>query len=83
MQALDLVHIDGRSTDYVFKHALVRDALYESLLTERRQELHARIAEEIEHRSGNRLAEVAEILAYHYSQTNHAEQSLRLPLLGW
>jgi hypothetical protein len=32
--------------------------------------LHARIAEEIEHRSGNRLAEVAEILAYHYSHTS-------------
>ena len=70
MQALDLVRTDGGSTDYVFKHALVRDALYESLLTERRQGLHARIAEEIEHRSGNRLAEVAEILAYHYSHTS-------------
>jgi class 3 adenylate cyclase len=70
MQALDLVRTDGGSTGYVFKHALVRDALYESLLTERRQGLHARIAEEIEHRSGNRLAEVAEILAYHYSRTS-------------
>jgi hypothetical protein len=69
IQALDLVHTDGGSTDYVFKHALVRDALYESLLTERRQGLHARIAEEIEYRSGNRLTEVAEILAYHYSHT--------------
>lgn len=29
---------------YVFKHALVRDAAYESLLKRRRQELHARIA---------------------------------------
>ena len=70
MQALDLVHTDGGSTDYVFKHALARESLYESLLTERRQGLHARIAEEIEHRSGNRLAEVAEILAYHYSHTS-------------
>jgi hypothetical protein len=70
MQSLDLVHTEGGSTDYVFKHALVRDALYENLLTERRQGLHARIAEEIDHRSGNRLAEVAEILAYHYSHTS-------------
>jgi predicted ATPase len=70
MQALDLVHTDGGSTGYVFKHALVRESLYESLLTERRQGLHAGIAEEIEHRSGNRLAEVAEILAYHYSHTS-------------
>ena len=70
IQALDLVHTDGGSTGYVFKHALVRESLYESLLTERREGLHARIAEEIEHRSGNRLAEVAEILAYHYSHTS-------------
>src|SRR5262249_24193949 len=34
--------------------------------------LHFRIAKEIERRSGNRLIEVAEALAYHYSQTDHA-----------
>ena len=33
---------------YMFKHALVRDAAYESLLKRRRQELHARIATSIE-----------------------------------
>ena len=35
---------------YVFKHALVRDAAYESLLKRRRQELHARIADLRAHR---------------------------------
>ena len=58
-----------------FKHALVRDALYQSLLTERRKALHAKIAEEIERRSGNRLAEVAEVLAHHYSQTNRVDKA--------
>ena len=83
MQALDLVHLDGRSSDYVFKHALVRDALYQSLLTERRQALHSKIAEEIERRSGNRLAEVAEVLAHHYSQTNQpTKPSLTSPWQG-
>jgi hypothetical protein len=33
---------------YTFKHALVRDAAYGSLLKSRRQELHARIAEALE-----------------------------------
>ena len=32
MQALDLVRRHGKSSDYEFKHALVRDALYQSLL---------------------------------------------------
>ena len=75
IQALDLVHTDIGTTDYVFKHALVRDALYQSLLTERRQELHAKIAQEIERRSGNRITEVAEVLAHHYSQTNNANKA--------
>ena len=70
MQTLDLVHLDGKSREYVFKHALVRDALYQSLLSEPRMALHLKIAVEIERRSGNRLTEVAEVLAHHYSQTD-------------
>ena len=58
-----------------FKHALVRDALYQSLLSEPRKALHLKIAEEIERRSGNRLTEVAEVLAHHYSQTDHADKA--------
>jgi class 3 adenylate cyclase len=72
MASLDLIRVEGKSGGYVFKHALVRDALYQSLLTEARQKLHLKIAQEIEHRSGNRLAEVAEVLAHHYSQTDQA-----------
>lgn len=75
MQALDLVHREAKSDDYAFKHALVRDALYQSLLTGPRIALHLKIAEEIERRSGNRLTEVAEVLAHHYCQTDRAEKA--------
>ena len=75
MQALDLVLRQSKSDDYAFKHALVRDALYQSLLTEPRKSLHLKIAEEIERRSGNRLTEVAEVLAYHYGQTDRTEKT--------
>ena len=34
----------------------------------------AKFAEEIERRSGNRLVEVAEVLAHHYSQTDQARK---------
>nr|WP_256470194.1 AAA family ATPase [Bradyrhizobium sp. 157] len=71
MQPLDLVHLEHASGDYTFKHALVRDALYQSLLSDVRTALHAKIAAEIERRSGNRLAEVAEMLAHHYSHAGH------------
>jgi class 3 adenylate cyclase/tetratricopeptide (TPR) repeat protein len=72
MQTLDLVRRERASGDYSFKHALVRDALYQSLLTESRTALHLKIAEEVERRSGNRLTEVAEVLAHHFSQTDLA-----------
>jgi class 3 adenylate cyclase/tetratricopeptide (TPR) repeat protein len=75
MLALDLIHVEGKSGDFVFKHALVRDALYQSLLSERRQALHFKVAEVIEWRSGNRLVEVAEVLAHHYSQTTHEDKA--------
>jgi tetratricopeptide (TPR) repeat protein len=75
MQAIDLVYPEPRSSEYGFKHALVRDALYRSLLTGPRTALHLKVAEEIERRSGNRLTEVAETLAYHYSQTQRDDKA--------
>jgi predicted ATPase len=52
---------------YLFKHALVQDAAYGSLLREPRRALHARIAETLE----NQFAEIAEnqpeLLARHYT----------------
>ena len=44
LQKVELVFPRGtRSGHYIFKHALVRDAAYESLLNRRRQEIHSRI----------------------------------------
>ena len=37
--------------------------------------LHLKIAEEIERRSSNRLTEVAEVLAHHYSQTDGTDKA--------
>ena len=83
MQALDLIRPEGKSSDYAFKHALVRDALFQSLLSEPRKSLHLKIAEEIERRSGNRLTEVAEVLAHHYGQTaRHDKAFVYLSMAG-
>ena len=53
---------------YTFKHALVQDAAYDSLLKSRRQELHARIARVIEERFPNVRATEPEALAQHYTR---------------
>ena len=53
---------------YSFKHVLVRDAAYESLLKSRRQLLHARIAEAIEGRFSALAEAQPEILAHHLTE---------------
>jgi class 3 adenylate cyclase len=75
MHILGLVRPQAESGGYSFKHALVRDALYQSLLTGPRAALHLKIAEEIERRSGNGLSGVVETLAHHYSQTDRADKA--------
>jgi class 3 adenylate cyclase/predicted ATPase len=56
------------TSGYFFKHALVRDAAYESLLHSRRRQLHARIAEVIETRFSSTAQNEPEILAHHYTE---------------
>src|SRR5262245_32038035 len=51
--------------EYTFKHALTHEVAYGGLLAERRRALHARAAETIEARFGDRLAEHVEQLAHH------------------
>jgi class 3 adenylate cyclase len=75
MEALDLVHRDEASGDYVFKHALVRDALYNGLLTGPRVALHLKVAEELERRGANRLFEIAETLAHHYAAAQSVDKA--------
>jgi hypothetical protein len=75
MEALDLIQRVEGSDDYVFKHALVRDALYHGLLSVPRSALHLKVAEELEGRACNRLAEIAETLAHHYAATTRADKA--------
>ena len=53
---------------YTFKHALVRDAAYESLLKSRRQQLHCRIATILRERFPDRAEAEPEVLAHHATE---------------
>jgi predicted ATPase len=63
---------------YLFKHALVQDAAYGTLLREPRRALHARIAETLE----SQFAEIAEsqpeVLARHCTEAGLIEKAARL-----
>jgi tetratricopeptide (TPR) repeat protein len=56
----------GQERSYSFKHALVRDAAYESLLLSRRREWHERIARALEERFPETVANEPELLAHHF-----------------
>jgi class 3 adenylate cyclase len=63
---------------YIFKHALVQDAAYDSLLKSRRQELHAKIARVIEQRFPNIKITEPEVLAHHLTAAGLAEAAIPL-----
>jgi class 3 adenylate cyclase len=77
MESLDLVQRDVKSGDFEFKHVLVRDALYDSLLSSLRSELHLKVANAIELRGATRISEVAEPLAYHFSLSARHDKAFR------
>ncbi len=74
-----LLRRQGTTDDvrYVFKHALVRDAAYNSLLRRRREALHARIAACLEDHFPEIVANEPELLAEHYSEAGLAERAIR------
>ena len=53
--------------EYLFKHALAQEAAYESILFQRRKELHLKTAASIEKIFTERLHEFFGVLSYHYS----------------
>jgi tetratricopeptide (TPR) repeat protein len=61
---------------YSFKHALVRDAAYESLLKSRRQQLHGQIARTLEERFTDIVASQPEIVAYHFTEAGLIEPAV-------
>jgi len=63
---------------YTFKHALVQDAAYDSLLKRRRQELHAKIARAIEDHNPKVAATEPELLAHHYTEAKQPEKAIPL-----
>jgi len=61
---------------YVFKHALVRDAAYGSLLRNARRQLHVRIADALETHSPEVTESQPELLAQHYAEAGLIEKSV-------
>jgi class 3 adenylate cyclase/tetratricopeptide (TPR) repeat protein len=77
LQHVDLIRERRRipELEYMFKHALVQEATYESILAERRRQLHRSVAECVESLFADRLEEFASLLAYHYVRAEDWEKA--------
>jgi class 3 adenylate cyclase/predicted ATPase len=65
----------GKETIYVFKHALVQDAAYDSLLKSKRAEWHGKVAQAIAQHAPETVASEPELLARHYTAAGLAESA--------
>ena len=63
-------------SSYIFKHALVQDAAYGTLLRSRRQRLHARIAATLEDRFPEIVLAQPALLAQHCAEAGLAEKAV-------
>jgi class 3 adenylate cyclase/tetratricopeptide (TPR) repeat protein len=72
LERLDLIRAKSvhPALEYIFKHALTQEVVYEGLLKKERSEIHERIGLAIEQLFPNRRQEFYEILAYHFKQGN-------------
>ncbi len=68
--------------EYIFKHAVTQDVAYQSLLTQRRKNLHGAIGQAIEDLYADRLEDHAPILAYHYARSEQQVKAVEFTLLA-
>jgi len=72
--------LPGEATDlgpsYAFRHSLIQESAYSTLLYERRRAYHRQVAESLERFFPGRIAEQAGLLAYHYERASDFEQAI-------
>ena len=85
LQSLEFLYEESLFPElrYVFKHALVQEVAYNSLLLKRRKEIHSKIGQAIEALYRDRLEEFYVMLAYHYARSEHVLTRLHVPQALW
>lgn len=78
LEMLDLVRVRSIQPDleYIFKHALTQEVVYNGLLKKDRQEIHERIGLVMEKLFQERLPEFYETLAFHFRQGRSVEKAV-------
>ena len=77
--AADEILVERRRSpdqELMFKHVLIQETVYGSILRRQRRELHGRVAGAIEATYGDRLEEFVGALAYHYARAERWQEAL-------
>jgi class 3 adenylate cyclase/predicted ATPase len=74
----ELLYQRGRAprAKYIFKHALIHDAAYESLLKRTRQQYHRQVAALMEARFPETVEAHPELVAHHYTEAGNSERAV-------
>jgi tetratricopeptide (TPR) repeat protein len=78
LKSLEIIYEQGLLPEpaYIFKHAVIQDVAYNSLLIQRRKALHKAVAQAIEELYPDRLTDHSEELAHHYERGEVWEKAL-------
>jgi tetratricopeptide (TPR) repeat protein len=68
--------------EFTFRHVMTQAVVYETLLLQRRKEIHGAIGQAIEELYSERLEEQAPILAYHYIRSDQQNKAVEYALLA-
>ena len=84
LKAVEIIYEQGLLPEpaYVFKHAVIQDVAYNSLLKERRRDLHRAVGYAIEELYADRLAEHYEELAHHFWQGEEWKKAMEYSVLA-
>ncbi len=74
----ELVYQSGRppQATYLFKHALIQDTAYQSLLKSRRQQLHQQVAQVLVKKFPQTVETQPELVAHHYTEAGLIVQAI-------
>ena len=78
LQRLDLIVETRRrpTPEYRFRHGLVQEVAYATLVEPTRRQLHLRVGEALEELHGDSLEEVYDLLARHFSEADKPEKAV-------
>lgn len=82
LQRLDLVVEERRrpTPEYRFRHGLVQEAAYSTLLQERRRDLHRIVGTALEEVQSDELSEAYGLLGHHFAEADEPERAARYML---